>query len=88
MNRITLEVHFLSGQQIWVWKSIPTDLKTCGTLGLLTTSLHKYYESKLPLYSPPAVIIITININIKYCLINEQEYFIRFKATSAQREWL
>jgi hypothetical protein len=25
---------------------------------------------------------------IKYCLINEQECFIRFKATSAQREWL
>ena len=23
-----------------------------------------------------------------YCLINEQECFIRFKATSAQREWL
>ena len=25
---------------------------------------------------------------LKYCLINEQECFIRFKATSAQREWL
>jgi hypothetical protein len=24
---------------------------------------------------------------MKYCLINEQEWFIRFKATSAQREW-
>jgi hypothetical protein len=25
---------------------------------------------------------------VMYCLINEQECFIRFKATSAQREWL
>ena len=28
------------------------------------------------------------NMIIMYCLINEQECFIRFKATSAQREWL
>jgi hypothetical protein len=37
--------------------------------------------------------ILTLNTALvftlmKYCLINEQECFIRFKATSAQREWL
>ena len=33
--------------------SIPSDLKTCNRLNSFGTSLRKYYESKLPSYSPP-----------------------------------
>ena len=36
-----------------LWNSIPSDLKTCNRLSSFRASLRKYYESKLPSYSPP-----------------------------------
>ena len=51
----------------------------------IITDLNKSSRLSATLYS----VVFNLKLyNIMYCLINEQECFIRFKVTSAQREWL
>ena len=58
----------------------------------LTTCIDSYSENNIVLQiisiEPIVFIINEFVFNTMYYLKNEQECFIRFKATSAQREWL